>query len=126
MNDSCIPSDLRNALNAPAANIAVQNEQAAINAQQSELWSREVRTEGISMTVHSVLPNENVGEFIFRAKLFMHGIKFDYHQPQNHQRFVAMMVSNLNGAAASWYHTCIAVEGEHISTLEEVRDALVY
>uniref|UniRef100_A0AAV1UW09 Uncharacterized protein n=1 Tax=Peronospora matthiolae TaxID=2874970 RepID=A0AAV1UW09_9STRA len=82
LNDGCIPSDLSHALNALAASIAAQNAQAAINAQQSQLWNCEVRTEGISMPVYSGLPNDSVEDFIFRAKLFMNGKNLDYCQPQ--------------------------------------------
>uniref|UniRef100_A0AAV1TKQ5 Uncharacterized protein n=1 Tax=Peronospora matthiolae TaxID=2874970 RepID=A0AAV1TKQ5_9STRA len=117
--DGGIPSDLSNGFNALAASIAARDAQDAINAQQSQLWIRKVRTKGISMPVYSGLPNESVEEFIFRAKLFMHGKNLNYHQPQNHQRVVAMMASNLKGAAASWYHTGISVDGKQIYTLEE-------
>ncbi|TYZ62638.1 hypothetical protein PybrP1_006917 [[Pythium] brassicae (nom. inval.)] len=54
----------------------------------------------------------------------MHGKNLDYHNPVNYHCVVAILASNLKGAASSWYYTHIAVEQRPVSTMAELRDAL--
>lgn len=76
------------------------------------------------MPSYSGLPNESVEVFIFKAKLFVHGKNLDYYNSLNHYRVVAILASNLKGAASSWYHTRVAVHQRRITTMSELRDAL--
>lgn len=57
-------------------------------------------------------------EFVLQAKLFMSGKIIDYHEPNNQERVVAMMVKDLCGAVASWFHARVAVDCKYIRTLK--------
>ncbi|KAG3113320.1 hypothetical protein PI124_g5075 [Phytophthora idaei] len=106
-----------------------QQQQATVSQQQQPSDStahdtREYRAEGIAMPKFSEMKDDNVGDYMFSAKLYFKSknIKFGADAPQ--QRPLSLLVANLKGPAAAWYREYVSHDGNYLQSVTQFEELL--
>lgn len=104
---------------------SLQQQQQKQSSESSAIDAHEYRGEGIVMPKFSGTKEDNVGDYMFSAKLYFEStknIKFGSEAP--HQRPLSLLVANLMGLAASWYQEYVLHNGHFLHSVTQFEELL--
>uniref|UniRef100_H3GRH5 Reverse transcriptase n=1 Tax=Phytophthora ramorum TaxID=164328 RepID=H3GRH5_PHYRM len=95
--------------------------------QQSEspaVDTREYRAEGITMPKFSGTKEDDVGDYMFSAKLYFESKNIKYGSEAPQQRPLSLLVANLKGPAAAWYREYVFHDGHFLHSVTQFEEFL--
>ncbi|KAG2901125.1 hypothetical protein PC115_g15959 [Phytophthora cactorum] len=86
--------------------------------------TREYRAEGIAMPKFSEMKDDNVGDYMFSAKLYFKSKNIKYGADAPQQRPLSLLVANLKGPAAAWYREYVSHDGNYLQSVTQFEELL--
>ncbi|GMF14672.1 unnamed protein product [Phytophthora lilii] len=101
-----------------------QSRQQQQPSESSALDTREYRAEGITMLKFSGTKEDDVGDYMFSAKLYFESKNIQYGSEAPQQRPLSLLVANLKGPAAAWYREYVSHDGHFLRSVTQFEELL--